>query len=577
MMFYTSGYNTVLSRGIWGSVYLERVLSDEFLLTLNEWHSVSWDSLSKNLYRSASNNVGVIYTPARWLTLESGLIGSRYLTEKADGAQSYTTYSSQGFMKATTTTDLLYSYYHMKYGKERSATSVPDGKWSTDEINKGDAIVKLRIKPCTLGVYHHLNRHSTWTDGGDTLEMTISRIPFLKGHLLSGAEFGRRRATGSSDYLELGSKFWVKDTFRITPNAGISLDGSYLWDTLTNNLSENYTYSEQDLDLSARLSYAPFERTSVQLEFANEKSLHDQVDNYYDEESFEHSFAGKISHSFYRRPEQAKSLWNRNVNMVSPGSIYFSHSLSLERVSTPDSLNALDRDVFTERTSLSTTFRPSGHCYTYFTLSHYIQRTHYTDTLNTSYAASSHERKSSYASWTVDIEFPGYVDIWNLANLSFDWVEYYNDSTSNRADRIWRDEIAITLFPEAVFQPGAQINWERYENWRMTSGELTRTGLEDVVEQTYSLSFVRNRKEETPKYYWQPYQEREWLQITGFAGISMKITPVETQSFWQESRFAGIESYIRPWPYLSINGRIKFTRSNYEAPFEASCFISSSF
>jgi len=577
VIIYSSGYNNVLQRGVWNSVYFERELGKELSLTLNEWHSISWDSLSKDLRRSAYNTVGVIYNPAQWLAIKSGLTGSRSITEEADGSQGYTRYSSQGFLRTTVSTDLIYSYYDVRYGEERSAVSGPAAGWSKDEIRKDAATVKLRMAPCTLSVYHHLDRHTSWSEGGDTLKAALARIPFLKGYLLSGTEFGRRRTKGYSDYEELGTKFWVRDTLRITPHVGLSIGGSYILDTLTNNLKEDLTYSENERNLSARVSYAPFKQTNLKLELANEQNSHDQANDYYDEESFENSFTGSISHNFYRRPDHAKNLWTSAINMISPGYIYFSHSLSLKRISTPDSANALDRDNFRERLSLSATLRPQEYLSTYFTLSHYIQRTHYTDTINTSYAVSSNERKSSNASWHLDLEVPRYLAISNSADLSFDWVRYYNDSTLNRADRTWSERISASVFPQATLQPGANVNWERYENWRIFSGALVRSGLKDIFEQRYSISFVQKRKEETPRWWGHPYWEQEWLRITGFAGIRMEITPAEPQGLWQQSRFAGIETSVRPWPYLSLNGRIKFTRSDYEAPFEASCFLSSSF
>lgn len=577
VIIYSSGYNNVLQRGVWNSVYFERELGKELSLVLDERYSMSWDSLSKDLHRNAYNTVGVIYNPAQWLAIKSGLTGSRSITEEADGSQGYTRYSSQGFLNTTVSTDLIYSYYDVRYGKERSAVSGPAAGWSKDEIKKDAAAIKLRTVPCTLAVYHHLDRHTNWSDGGDTLKAALSRIPFLKGYLLSGTEFGRRRTKGHSDYEELGARFWVRDTLRITPHVGLSISGSYMLDTLTNNLKEGLTYSENERDLSGRVSYTPFKQTNLQIELANEQNSHDQADDYYDEESFKNSFTGRISHNFYRRPEQAKNPLARAVNMISPGSIYFFHSLSLEHISTPDSTNALDRDNFREYLSLSVTLRPQEYLSTNLTLSHYIQRTHYTDTINTSYAGSSNERKSSNASWHLDLEVPRYLAISNSANLSFDWVRYYNDSTLNRADRTWRERISLTLFPQATLEPGVNVNWERYENWRIFSGALVRSGLKDIFEQRYSISFVRKRKEETPRWWWQPYWEQEWLRITGFAGLRMEIAPAEPQGLWHESRFAGIETSARPWPYLSLNGRIKFTRSDYEAPFEASCFLSSSF
>ncbi|TET22849.1 MAG: hypothetical protein E3J71_04515 [Candidatus Stahlbacteria bacterium] len=577
VIVYSSGYNNMLQRGVWNSVYFERKLGKELSLTLNEWYSISWDSLSKDLRRSAYNTVGVIYNPAQWLAIKSGLTGSRSLTEEADGSQGYTRYSSEGFIRTTTSTDLLYSDYELRYGKERSAISGPEAGWSIDEIKKDAATIKIRTDPCTLSIYHHLDRHTTWSDGGDTLQVTLARIPFLKGYLLSGTEFGRRRTKGYSDYEGLGAKFWVKDTLRITPHVGLSIGASYMLDTLTNNLWKDLTYSEEERNLSARVSYAPFKRTNLQIELRNEQNFHDQVDDYYDEESFKHSFTGSISHNFYRRPAQARNIWGMAVNFISPGSILFSHSLSLERIFTPDSANALDRDNFKERLSLSATLRPGENLSTYFTLSHYIQRTHYTDTINTSYAGSSNERRSSNATWNLNLEVPRYLAISNSANLYFDWTRYYNDSTLNRADRTWKEQISVSVFPQAALEPGVNLGWERYENWRVISGALVRRGLKDVFEQRYSISFVQKRKEEAPRWWSQPYWEREWLRITGFAGIRMEITPAEPQGLWQESRFAGIEISACPWPYLSLNGRIKFTRSNYEVPFEASCFLSSSF
>ena len=123
VIVYSSGYNNVLQRGVWNSVYLEHKLGKELSLTMNEWHSISWDSLSKDLRRSAYNTVGVIYNPAQWLAIKSGLTGSRSITEEADGSQGYTRYSSQGFLRTTVSTDLIYSYYDVRYGEERSAVS----------------------------------------------------------------------------------------------------------------------------------------------------------------------------------------------------------------------------------------------------------------------------------------------------------------------------------------------------------------------------------------------------------------------------------------------------------------------
>ena len=577
VIIYSSGYDNVLQRGVWSSVYFERMLSKEFLVTLNEWHTMNWDSLSKELYRSAYNNLGITYYPSSWLTIKSGLTGSRFLTEEADGRQGYTRYASNGFMRTITSTDLLYSDYELRYGRERSAISGPEAGWSIDEIKEDRASIKLRTDPCTLSLHHHLDRHTNWSDGGDTLKAAISRIPFLKGYLVSGTEFGRRRTRGYSDYEELRAIFWVRDTVRITPRVGFTVDGSYRLDTLTNNRWEDLTYREDERNLSARISYAPFKRTNLQIELGNEQNYHDQVDDYYDEESFKHSFTGRVSHNFYRRPAQARSLWSKAINFISPGSITFSHSLSLQRIFTPDSANALDRDNFTERLSLSASIRPAENFSTYFALSHYIQRIHYTDTINTSYAASSNEHRSSNATCNLDLAIPDYFLLLNSASLSFDWVEYYNDSTLNRADRTWQEQISLTLFPEAVLQPGLDVSWKRYENWRMNVRELARTGLKDILEHSYSISFVQRRKEEAARWWWEQYWEQEWLRITGFAGIRMEMSPAELQGLWRESRFAGIESAVRPWPCLSINGRIKFIRSNYEAPLEASCFISSSF
>jgi len=574
LIVYSSGYNNVLQRGVWSSLYLERLLGPELSVSLDGWNSASWDSLSKDLYRSSHNTLALSYVPYDWLSFKSGLSGSSSRTDEADGTQGYTRRASKVYLETSTSTEILYVDYLAEYGRDRTALGGPEGGWAVDETRKDAGVFKIRSPVCTLSVSHHGERHTNWSDRGDTLNAAFVRIPLLAGHVLSGAKLGRRRSTGYTDYEQLGAEFWVRDTMRITPRVGLSMEGAFVWDTLTNNLWESLTYEEKERSLEANVSYRPFKRTSVRLQLGTEQSFHDQADDYYDEEISDNSFTATLSHNFSRRPSYATTYWHSAVNPLSPGNIYFTHSISLERHRTPDTANALDRDNFTERVSLSTSISPAEDFYTYFYFSHYIQRIHYIDTVNTSYAANSNEHKSSYATWNLDFSLTRYLEFSNWAGISFDWINYYNDSTQSRADRTWSEKGSLTFFPEALLQPGISVEWERYENWRVLSGELARTGLKDVVEQRYSLSWVQSRMEEAPSWWWEDSWEKEWLRITGFAGIRMEIVPAEV---WQESRFAGADALVRPWPYLSINGGVKFTRSSYETPFEASLSVYSSF
>lgn len=573
IIVYSTGYDNVRQKGVWSSVYLERLLSSEFLLTMRENHSLSWDSSTQRIYRNHSNNAGFNYIPFPWLELESILSGSRYLTFDSAGIQGKTNENTRIFLETTSATDILYANYYLYYNQNRVAYVSPDAGWNTYH-EKGDNLdLNVKTVPCTLSFHHHREDKVSWFDNTDTLEFNLSRIPVLAGWLRAGVQVGRRKTAGLSDYEELGGLIWLQDTFRITPRIGLNVNASYQLDTMHNFQWETQSYLESKALISTRLSYSPFEYTRASMLFQTEKRNHDQVADFYDEEVSEIEFSARLEHRFYRRPSHAQWLQSI-INFISPGYIVFSHYFSLEKIHTPDTSNHLERNRYTERLSFYTNFRPGEILYTAFRLNHTVQLLHY---LHPSYSASSYQRKTSRAYWDVSFDVEDYLFANNSASLSFDWNQFYADSTRNRADRTWSDDFSITLFPHARLQPGADVGWARYENWGMVSGELSLTSLTDEISQTYSLSLVRTRREEVPRGWWEQYREQEWLRITVFAGMNFEIIPSTMGGVWNESQFAGIESEIRPWPYIYIAGRIKFARSNYEVPMEASLTVYSAF
>lgn len=554
-------------------MYLERMLSNELGVSLNQWTSSNWDSLSKDLGRIFYNNLAFNYKPVKWFSLTTGLNGSKTSTTESDGSEGYAHHTAYAYLNTEMTSNLLYSYYNASYGKERTALTGPGTGWSLDSAMQDLALLSIRTAPCTLSFSHEREVHSNWSDLGDTLEISLSSLPFFKSGLRSGASLGRRNTKGYSDYDELGALFWAKDTVSLSSHIKLELSGSYSLDTLKNNISDNLSYMESERDLDASLYYLLLRNTSIRLLMSANQISHDQNENYYDYEKILNTFTGTLNHNFTRRPSWARSS-SGGARPLSPGSIYFSHTISLERLDTPDTLNNLDNDKFTERVNIYTSLRPSNNFTTNFKLNHSVAKTHY---IRPTYAASSNLRRSSTAAWDFDIDILTLSSISNSSSLAFDWTEYYTDSSKNRADRTWSDNMDVVFFPNETFRPEAEVSWKRYENWRMISGALKQSAIRDEIEQRYSLSCVQQRKEKAPKWYYPEWWSREWLTITGFIGFKLKLFPSDAQALEQRSNYAGLEASVNPWPYLTINCGIKFIKSDYEAPFEASLSVYGSF
>ncbi len=569
----SSGYNTVLTRGFWESAYFERMLSSQLGVSLSQWSSSNWDSLSKNLNRINYGVVDLTYRPVDWFSLTTGINGSKTLTTESDGTEGYERHASYAYLNTVTTKDLLYTHFKASYGNERVALYGPGAGWSFDTTMQDYALFMVRTAPCTLSFYHNREIHSNWSDKGDTFEISLSSLPFFKSGFLSGASFGKREARGFSDYDELGALAWIRDTLSLSPRIKLDFSANYSIDTLVNNSFMSSSYKETERNLDATMLYQVLRYTSLRLLFSTDNTLHDQSESYYDYNKTLNTFTSTINHNFTRRPSYARSTGSE-ARPLSPGSMYFSHTISLERFDTPDTLNNLDHDKFTEKANLSTSLNLWTDFTTNFKLNHSVTRTHY---VRPAYAASSNLRRSSQAAWDCDLNILSFSSIANSASLSFDWTEYYTDSSNNRADRTWSDIFELTLFPKECLRPDARVSWKRYENWRMISGDLKQSAIRDEIEQRYSLSYISLRKEEAPKWYQPGWWSRQWLTITGFVGLKQKLFPSDGQALTQSSHFAGIEANYYPWPYLTISGGFKFIRSDYEAPLEASLSIYGSF
>lgn len=571
VIVYNSGFNNVLRQGLWGSTYFERVLSSELIFDMREQHSMNWDSLSKEVYRISSNTFEMNYLPAEWLELIAGVAGSRITSTKNAGVQGYTRNTANGFFESTISTDIFYADYYFKYADEKTAASGPELGWSCDRIKEDALYLKTMMKPCTLAFYHQREERLNRFDGFDSVTLSLSKIPFLTGWFRSSLDIGRQRSSGFTDDEKMGAMLWARDTFSLTPRIGLNFDAYYRLDTLTNYRWASSTYQESEGSVSARLGYQPFRYTNLKLDFAAVENSFDQADDEYDENISEYSFTGSVSQNFNRRPDQAKWLASL-ITLLAPGSMSFSHGYSLSKIRTPNS--PLNRDVYNERLYFSTSLRPGEALSTNFKLTHQVQLTHY---LNSEYAASSSERKTSSANWDIYLDLDEYLNASNSAKLSYDWNMYYNDSTRNRADRTWRDDFVLILFPDATLEPRVSFDWTRYESWRILAGAFSRTDLKDIVEQRYSLSYRARRREEAPSWWSTKWWEKDWLKITGFWGTKWELIPSGPQRLMVKAPYTGMETEIKPWPYVQLSGGFKLRRSEYEAPFEVYLSIYSSF
>lgn len=573
LMLQASGYNNVLQRGFAGSFYFERMFSKELGIALNESSYSSWDSLSKDFSEYYSSNFTINYNPLTWLTLSSGLYGTKNHTVESDGSETNAKLSSYAFLETNASANLLYSDFKIRYGEEKTAPTGPKGGWFMDSVSENEALIKVLTKPCTLSFYHEKEVRSSRSNLGDTVEISLSPLPFLKTGFTSGAYLGRSEARGFSDYNAIGASLWGKDTFSIIPRAKIYLEGSYTLDTLKNNLWEGLSYKEISRNLDALLNYQILTYTNLKLQLSTEGTNHNQLEDYYDFNSAHNSFTATLNHNFSRRPSRARSPGNQ-ITFLSPGSISFSHNISIERIDTPDSLNNLDRDRFNQKTTLSTSFNPWDFLSTNFRFNHSVYKTHY---VKSAYSSSSNLKRSSLASLYLSLDMKKYLNITSNASLSFDWTEYYTDSSKNWANRIWYEKMQLTFFPQGWLQPTASVSWNRYENWRMVSGALVQTAVSDEIEQNYGVTYYASRKEEAPRWWYEKSWVQEWLSVSGFAGSRFKLFPTGSQNLAQSSYYAGIYIMIKPWPYLSIDGGVKFVRSDYEAPFETNLSINTTF
>ncbi len=568
------GYSNTIRRRFSGSTYWEQSLNKQLSFFFKEYHLISWDSLSKDKHRYTKNTLAIKFSPFKWLKLETGLYGSRNRIIKDDGSDKYSFQSTSGFLDATSSNKLLYANYYAKYGKEKTSLAGSNFRLSPDKILLDIADIRIKVEPCTLSFKHRRDQHSSWSRKGDTIGIVTKKISIKKTYIRSGAKLGRKyRIETFSNLQQLGANVWISDSIPFNKNLGLSFSAKYIFDTLTNYSQDRQTHGEDKKNLSAKISYRPFNKTLVKLNFNTEDMTHRQVDTYYNKDINKIKFSSSLSHNFYRRPKQASGKVPGN-EYLSPGSIYFSHSYTLEHLRTPDTLNALDRDKATQTLYFKLTLKPAKTLYTMLKFRHNLQLTHY---LTPNYALSSNKRKTNYVSWNLNFVLDRYLNLSNDINLSFDWSEYYLDSTKNRADRTWADNFSLTFFPNALIQPTAIIKWRRYENWKMISGALSRSDVRDKINQTYSLVFIRKRKEEAYSRYRNMWREREWLRIEAFGGINIEKAPFTDRGLFQKSLFMGLKGRLRPWPYLNIHGGVKFTRSEYEAPFEASMSINSSF
>lgn len=571
VIVYNSGYNNVLRQGLWGNTYFERRLASELIFDMREQHSMSWDSLSKEVYRISSNTFELNYLPTDWLDVTGGITGSRIASIRDEGVKGYTRNTSSAFLESTVSTNVFYADYYLKYGDENTAAAGPQSGWTNDNIKEDALYLKTMMKPCTLDFRHDRENRISRFDCSDSITLSLAKIPLLSGWFRSGLDLGRQRKGGFSDDEKLGALFWVRDTFPVTPRVGLNVDAYYNIDTLTNYRWATSTYLDQEGSVSTRLGYQPFRYTAVKLNFTAIGNLHDQADDNYDENVNEYSFSGSVSQNFYRRPVQARWLATV-ITYISPGSIYFSHEYSLSQVRTPNS--PLNRDVYNEKLYLSSSLRPGEALSTTFSLTHQVQLTHY---LNTEYATSSNEEKTSTANWNLNLDIEKYLSLSNSARLSYDWTMNYNDSTRNRADRTWLESFSLSLFPEAALTPQVDVDWTRYESWRMLSGAFARTDLKDIVEQRYAITYYARRREQAPLWWSQKWWLKDWLRISGFLGTKWELIPSGSQRLLQKSPYVGLEGEIKPWPYVQISGGLKFRRSEYEVPFEIYLTVYSSF
>ncbi|MBN2379050.1 hypothetical protein JXM67_04535 [candidate division WOR-3 bacterium] len=566
----TWGYNSTLSRQIKGDYYLERLLSNEFKIKTTYWEFSSWDSLWKRMESTKRNTAGIEYTPANWLTLVSGLDGVRNRTQETYSNQGYTSSSTTGFLESETNTDLLYSFYRLEYITDQFAYLGSDIYSSLDKTFADEAYIEVNANPCTLSFAHNREVGENKLNRGDTIEITSTRVPFLQGWFQTGGEIGKSRHKHYSDYQQLAGEIWLRDTFKITPNVGINLTGTFSLDTLTNLADASGTRKISDRYIRARIGYQVFQRTSLSIEFSDKTTIRKQVGELFDEDKNKYSFLGKITHNFTRRPSQARSYYSAPIPL-SPGSITFTQALSLESIATPDSNNQ-DRDIATENSTLSLYWNPTENIYSYFYLNHNTRREHY---LVSEEADRSNQNKSSYSYLVFNILIPKYLSLYNSTDIQFSLTRYYNDSTQNWANRSTSEAATITFFPEGLLQPTAKLSWRRSENWGMVSGELALTNQSDQINQRYTLSFIQIRREKSPQGWW--WEDNEWLRISPFVGFETTFVPLEMQGPVDKSDYAGIEILYHPWPYVSLNGEIKFTRSDYEAPFETTLSINTSF
>ncbi|MBD3286134.1 hypothetical protein GF359_06445 [candidate division WOR-3 bacterium] len=568
--FYASGRSTGSYSLLNASYHFERLLSDE--LKIKVWGSeyTNWDSLSKQLYRDRDNLAGIEFEPNQWLILSTGLSGSRAKTEQTDGGWKSITNSTIGFLKSEVETDLLYSYYRLEYGNQKSASSYGGPlQWNINGQMYDEAFISVKVEACTLDFIHENTVNGGLSYRGDTIEITSARLKLLKGWGQGGGYVYLDRNRGYSEEQILGSQIWVRDTFRISPRIGVNLDASYDIDSTTNYTNDSLSKIEDEKELAVRLSYQPIDKTNLVLKFNTKGSSRDQVDRYFNEERRRYWFVGQVRHYFSRRPKQAVANYE-GPYPYDPGYILFTQSLLLETIEKPDESNTSDRDVATENTNLTMNWNPTANLWTNFFFTHGNTRTHY---FHPEEADESNLSKSANASLYICFDDSKYIDIYTSTSLQFTFTHYYTDSTENKADRTIDENATVTLFPVSQVQPGISFTWNRSENWKMVSGSLALTNKLDLITQRFSLAYVLVRKEE----WWSSYTEKEWLRIAPFAGFRIQKAPQEETDIVEKSNLAGLDFKIRPWSYVSILGGFTFTRSDNEDPFQAYLTVNSSF